>query len=105
MPKIELNAMSLSELKDLNRDVMKAIANYEDRKKREALAALEEKAREFGFSISELTGVRPTRTRASAVAKYANPHNSEETWSGRGRKPRWFQEALDAGKPAESMAV
>lgn len=105
MAKLDLNAMSLNELKDLQREVNKAVSGYEDRKKREALAALEEKARELGFTVAELTGSKVTRTRSPAAAKYANPHNPSDTWSGRGRKPRWFQEALDAGKDAESMAI
>ena len=101
----DLNSMSLKELKDLQAQVGKAIANFEDRKKKQALAELEEKAREMGFSLAELTGTVAPRKRAPASAKYANPANPAETWSGRGRKPRWFAEALNAGKSPESMAV
>ena len=102
---MNLDAMSLSELKDLQKNVARAIASFEDRKKKEALLALEEKARELGFSIAELTGAKMTRTRAPATAKFANPANPADTWSGRGRKPRWFAEALAAGKtPADLSA-
>jgi DNA-binding protein H-NS len=34
------------------------------------------------------------KTRAPAVVKYRNPNNLDETWSGRGRKPRWLTVAL-----------
>lgn len=103
---MDLNSLSLKELKDLQSQVAKAIASYEDRKKKEALAELEEKAREMGFSLAELTGVAPkTRKRAPAVAKYANPADSSDTWSGRGRKPRWFAAALAAGKSPEDLAI
>ncbi len=101
---MDLNSLSLKELKDLQAQVTKAIASYEDRKKREALAELEEKAREMGFSLAELTGVAPVgRKRAPAAAKYANPANQSDTWSGRGRKPRWFEAALAAGKSPEDL--
>lgn len=102
---IDLNSLSLKELKDLQGQVNRAIANYEDRKKKQALAELEEKAREMGYSLAELTGGAVSRKRAPASAKFANPANPAETWSGRGRKPRWFADALAAGKKPEDLAV
>ena len=102
---MDLNSLSLKELKDLQSQVAKVISGYEDRKKREALAELEEKAKALGFSLAELTGVAIARKRSPSVAKYANPANKADTWSGRGRKPRWFSEALGKGKKPESMAI
>ncbi|NEX48122.1 H-NS histone family protein [Pseudotabrizicola algicola] len=102
---INLNELSLKELKDLQSQVAKAINGYEDRRKKEALAELEEKARAMGFSLAELTGVSSGRKRSPAVAKYANPDDPSDTWSGRGRKPRWFEAALQAGKKAEDLAL
>ncbi|MCB5408763.1 H-NS histone family protein [Pseudogemmobacter faecipullorum] len=103
---IDLNSLDLKELKSLQVRVAKAVATYEDRRKREALAQLEEKARELGFtSLSELTGAGPVRKRAALEAKYANPANADDTWSGRGRKPRWFIEAIAAGKTEADLAI
>ncbi len=102
---MNLNALSLKELKDLQSQVAKAISGFEERRKKEALAELEEKARTLGFSLAELTGVSSVRKRAPAIAKYANPANPAETWSGRGRKPRWFDAALKNGKRPEDMAI
>ena len=102
---IDLNNLSLKELKDLQAQVAKAISSFEDRKKKLALAELEEKARELGFSLAELTGAVVTRKRSPAMAKYANPADASDTWSGRGRKPRWFDAALKAGKRPEDMAL
>ncbi|MCU0815438.1 MAG: H-NS histone family protein [Cypionkella sp.] len=101
----DLNALSLKELKDLQTQVSRAIATYEDRRKKEALAELEEKARAMGFSLAELTGVSTSRKRAPAAAKFANPANMSETWSGRGRKPRWFVEAINSGRSPDDLAV
>jgi DNA-binding protein H-NS len=100
-----LNNLSLRELKDLQSQVVKAIATFEDRKKKEALAELQEVARAKGFTLEELTGASVVRRRAPASAKYANPANAADTWSGRGRKPRWFIEALAAGKQPEDLAI
>lgn len=102
---MNLNSLSLKELRDLQTQVAKAIASYEDRRKKDALAELEDKAREMGFSLAELTSNLATRKRAPAAPKYANPANASDTWSGRGRKPRWFVEALAVGKRPEDMAI
>jgi len=102
---IDLNTLSLKDLRDLQTQVAKAIAGYEDRRKKEALLELEEKAKELGFTWSELTGTATPRKRAPAVAKYANPADPAQTWSGRGRKPRWFIDALAAGKTPDELSI
>ncbi|WP_431297806.1 H-NS family nucleoid-associated regulatory protein [Tabrizicola sp. BL-A-41-H6] len=102
---IDLNDLSLKELKDLQSQVAKAISSFEDRRKKQALAELEEKARAMGFSLAELTGATQVRKRTPAVAKYANPSDKSDTWSGRGRKPRWFAAALAAGKKPDDLMV
>ena len=102
---IDLDKLSLKELKDLQARVAKEIAGFEARKKNEALLELEEKAKELGFSLAELTGASAVRKRAPAVAKYVNPDDPADTWSGRGRKPRWFVAALAAGKSPENLAI
>lgn len=102
-----LGDMSLKELKKLERDVSAAITNYDARAKAHALAELDAMAQELGFSLAELTGVQVSakRQRAPAVTKYRNPQNPADTWSGRGRKPRWFEAALASGtKVSELMA-
>lgn len=106
MTSINLDTLSLSELKSLQKDIAKAIADFSDRKKTEAMAALEAHAKELGFSLAELTGAKKTRKSSGpAGAKYRHPENPEVTWSGRGRQPGWFKAAIDAGKAPETIAV
>lgn len=106
MPSIDLERLSLAELKSLEKDIAKAISGFDNRKKAEAMTALEEHAKALGFSLSELTGKKARKARAgSGVAKYRHPENAEVTWSGLGRKPAWFSAAIEAGKAPESMAV
>ena len=102
---INLNSLTLKELKDLQSQVAKALSSFEDRKKKLALAEIEEIARAKGFTLAELTGGTVVRKRAPATAKYANPADKSDTWSGRGRKPRWFEAALKSGKRPEDLTV
>ena len=105
MTDTDLNALSIRELKQLQKDVEKAIASYEERKKAEARAELEAKAKEMGYTLSELMVLEVKKPRAPVLAKYRHPENPALTWSGRGRKPLWFTEALAAGKSPEDLAA
>jgi len=96
MADFNLEAMSLKELRQLQKDLAKAVSTYEDRHKADVRAKLEAIA-EMGYSLADLIGVEVKTTRAPAVAKYRRPENAAATWSGRGRKPQWFVEALAAG--------
>lgn len=122
---IDLEGMSRGDLVKLRADVDKAIAGVADREKRAALKAAEQAAREHGFSLADLMGggtVRgPGRRGRSAAgasgeasggasggaaeARFRNPDNAEQTWSGRGRRPRWVHEAEAAGRSLEEMRV
>jgi len=101
----DLEALSLSELKKMQKDVAKAIATFEDRQKAEARAKVEAFARDLGYSLAKLVGTETKSSRAPAVAKYWHPENSGLTWSGRGRKPQWFVDALAAGKSKDDLAA
>ena len=102
---IDLEEMSLQDLKSLQSRVAKAISGYVDRKKKQALSELEETARKHGYSLSELTGATGVRKRAPVAPKYANPDDRSQTWSGRGRKPRWMEAALKSGKSLDDVSI
>ena len=104
---MDLNSLSLSELKQLRSNVDKAITSYEARLKKEALSAVQATAKEHGFDLSELLkGELGKRHRTGKVEpKYAHPENPSLTWTGRGRKPNWVNEALSAGKSIEDLAI
>ncbi|ODT58906.1 MULTISPECIES: H-NS histone family protein [Paracoccus] len=101
---IDFDKMSLKEMRDMRTKLDRAINSYEDRKRREAMTAIEEAAREHGFNLAELTGAKPRKT-GTVAPKYANPQDPTMTWTGRGRKPRWVQESLDGGKTLEDLAI
>ncbi|MGV6812991.1 MAG: H-NS histone family protein [Brevirhabdus sp.] len=105
----DIKSLSLAELKSLEKKVAKAIATHEVRQKKAALQALEAKAKEMGYSLSELTGAEPApvkkRTAKAGVAKYKNPMDAKQTWTGKGRRPQWVLDALEAGKSMDDLAV
>ena len=105
---MDLNSLDLKELKKLEAEVRNRIATYEDRKMAEARAELEAKAKELGFSQSALVGggaPKGLKATSSVAPKYAHPENPSMTWSGRGRKPKWVEAALAAGKSLDDLAI
>ena len=102
---IDLEALSLKELKQLQKDVDAAVKNFKDREMRKALSEVEAFARERGLSVADLAGLVGKKTRRPAAPKYANPEDSSQTWSGRGRRPHWVDAALKAGKSLDDLSI
>lgn len=100
----DLNNMSLEDLKKLRKDVDAAIRSFEDRKKKAALAELEAKAAELGFSLNDLTG-SSSRGRKVNPPKYRHPENPALTWSGRGRQPEWYKDLVGGGTDPDSLLI
>lgn len=108
----KLDGLDIEELKDLRKTVDRAISSYETRKRQEAISAAEQAAREHGFKLMDLVGNgKAGRGRksdagsAESAAKYVNPDNPAQTWSGRGRRPQWINEALGSGRTLEDLAA
>jgi len=73
-------------------------------------------AAQCGYTIEELIGTAPAEATAPArkpatrrkpgkvAAKYRDPDNKRNTWSGRGRMPRWLAEKTKHGRsPADFL--
>lgn len=101
---IDLAGMSKAELLQLQKDVAAALKNVEVKTRQEARLAAEKAAAEFGFSLDEVLGAGKGKKPAGA-AKYRNPKNPEQTWTGRGRKPAWLNEAIAAGVDISDLEI
>ena len=44
-------------------------------------------------------------TRGPVPPKYRNPNNPQDTWTGRGRQPRWVSELLEQGYTLEQLKI
>lgn len=109
----DYETMSRQDLMKLRGDIEKALASAGDRDKRAALKAAEAAAREHGFSLQDLVsligGTGGGRGRGALKqerpARFRNPDDPTQTWSGRGRRPRWFNDAEAAGRPLSDLEV
>lgn len=85
-------------------------------------AQLTKLAKANGYTLEEVAGVAaPTRGRTSKASKaapakavrklgkvapkYRNPANPKETWTGRGKQPRWMAALTKKGKKVEDFLI
>lgn len=101
--KPDLDEMSLEELKSLSREIEKAIRKMGTENLKKARDAAEAAVRQFGFSLEDVIDQRSRANPRRSDAKYRNPDDPIQTWSGRGRQPRWFKDALAAGRAPEEL--
>lgn len=94
---MDISGLSLKELKKLRKEVDAAIEGFNDRQREKAYAELEAMAREKGFTLVELAGIAKKRKLVSPP-RYAHPDDASLTWTGRGRRPRWYIELESAGR-------
>ena len=51
------------------------------------------------------SGVLERRPYPPVAPKYRNPNDASETWSGRGKRPRWLVALLETGKHIEDFRI
>ena len=100
----DLDRMSLKELQELELKVKKARAGLQDRSRTELRKKIETMVADAGFKLSDIFGGRGGKGR-TVPAKYANPDDPSETWTGRGRKPRWLSAKLKEGAKIEKFLI
>ena len=106
MRQINVDKLSLKDLITLELKVKKAIAMAKERERTELKHRIETMAQDSGFSVDELFARGRGAMKGRTVApKYVNPDNSSETWTGRGRKPKWLVAKLSKGAKMDQFAI
>ncbi|MCB1739491.1 MAG: H-NS histone family protein [Gammaproteobacteria bacterium] len=82
----------------------KEVDRREHESKLETIRQMKDMARRAGISPDEFATLFSTEKPKAAV-KYRNPENESETWSGRGKRPRWLQEKLESGRTLDEFRV
>jgi DNA-binding protein H-NS len=103
MARINVDRMSLRQLRELECKLQNAIPAARERERaqiKQEMAALAEKR---GFSLRDLMGGRGKGK--VSIPKYVNPHDPSQTWTGRGRKPNWLIAKVKKGAKLEQFAI
>ena len=117
---IDLRGLSAKELATL---ISKAKEQQTRIAKRTPIATVRGKITKFakaeGYTLEELFGMsgnrgakatakpssRAGRKLGKVAPKYRNPANPKETWTGRGKHPRWMAALIAKGKKADDFLI
>jgi len=108
--KLNFDTMSIDEIWLLHETivgVLSARLTSEKRELEKRLAKLRLKKNILPTAQNGLERKAPGERRAypRVFPKYQNPKEPSETWSGRGRQPRWLTEALRTGHKIEEFLI
>lgn len=105
--KFDLEAMNFEELWLLHEQLTAILAKKIIAEKLELETRLAQlnRAQPIGEPESQETTDRPRRRYPKVLPKYSNPSAPTETWSGRGKQPRWVVAALRTGHKLEDLLI
>jgi DNA-binding protein H-NS len=95
----DLTSMTVNQLWDLHEKIVALLATKIDTEKLELerrLALLQQTTKNKSDARRPYPKVHP---------KYRNPERPSETWSGRGKQPRWVEAQLRAGKKINELLI
>ena len=109
--KLNLDSMSVDEMWQLHEEISRVLSVRLTSEKRELEKRLERLRRDKQVpSLQSSNGKKdlaraPRRKYPRVYPKYQNPQEPSETWSGRGKTPRWLVAALKTGHKLEEFAI
>ena len=110
MEKLDIEAMPLDDLWRLHERIAKSLSERilaEKRQLEARLLRLNRRSTAGGYRLEPVKAKheRPRRKYPKVFPKYQNPKPPFETWSGRGKQPRWLVSALKAGNKIEDFEI
>jgi len=109
--KFHLDAMSIDEMWQLHEEISAVLSIRLTSEKRELEKRLAQLRREKEMRQSESADSqardtpRERRKYPRVFPKYRNPNEPTETWSGRGKQPRWLTAALKTGHTIDEFVI
>ena len=107
-----LQSMSIDEMWELHEEISRLLSIRLTSEKRELEKRLSQLRRDnegrrvdSSDAIAAKDAPRERRKYPRVFPKYRNPKEPSETWSGRGKQPRWLTAALETGHRIEEFAI
>lgn len=101
---MDLSGLSSKDLRELQEQVAQQIQHRGQQdvvKAREQILAI---AASVGMPVHELLGKQRVKS-GPVPARYRNPADQSQQWSGRGRQPLWVKELVASGKELDSAKI
>ncbi|MGM8870814.1 H-NS histone family protein [Psychrobacter sp. 2Y5] len=101
---IDLENLDVDQLRAITENAQQLIDQKQHQRLYDAYMQFEKIAEDADSSIDEILKAGEKLEKKRSI-KYRNTDNSEETWTGRGRKPTWLVEAMAAGRELNEFAI
>ncbi|OTG76443.1 DNA-binding protein [Acinetobacter terrae] len=105
----DISNLSVEELKRLQIEAEALIASKKDQAVEDAYQQILEIADKVGLTIEQILEFGATKrkksTRKSVEPRYRSKKNPSETWTGRGKQPRWLVAELESGAKLEDFLI
>jgi len=117
-PTLDEVEAELARQQALTDELRRKAVEVRSREVQTALSEIQAKVLRYGLSVKQVFGPikaqlqgepaerkdgRQVRRRTAPLPKYQDVIGN--TWSGRGKQPRWFSDALAGGKSAEDLLI
>ncbi|MBS3964193.1 MAG: H-NS histone family protein [Methylomonas sp.] len=99
--------LSENEIQSLIESAERALKEKQTGKRKEVIAQIKELAASIGVTIEIIDTDKKTveRRQGKVSAKYRNPNDPSQIWTGRGLAPRWMRDLLAAGKTKADFEI
>ena len=105
----DISNLSVEELKRLQVEAEALIASKNDQAVEDAYQQILDIADNVGLSIEQILEFGATKrkksTRKSVEPRYRSKKNAADTWTGRGKQPRWLVAELESGAKLEDFLI
>jgi DNA-binding protein H-NS len=95
-----IDKMTYAELAQLRTHIDRLMVEKQNAERVALRQKLSDMAKEHGLSLEEVLG-KGRKGKGSVAPKYRDPKNPDNTWTGRGRMPRWMVAATKGGKSSK----
>lgn len=106
---IDLATLSIDELNELKKGIALELEARQRGERQKLVDEFRERAKALGMSPDELMGAVKAKgakaPKVRGVPKYANPADKNQTWTGKGKRPRWVHDALNVGKSMDDLKI
>jgi DNA-binding protein H-NS len=105
-----ISKLTVEELMELKNKADELITQQKVGKKSELEQQFREQAAQVGLTIKAVVWSDGRRRRGKGLrkkyaAKYRNPSNPDQVWSGQGRTPAWMQDLVNQGRSREEFLI
>jgi DNA-binding protein H-NS len=105
----DIDGLSVEDLKKLRARADALIESKKDQEVEDAYNSIVATANSVGLSLEELIEFGATKhkkaPRKAVEPRYRNLNDPEQTWTGRGKQPRWLVAELEKGASLESFRI